>query len=132
MTACVPTPPLQVSCSVNSTYCASEVINRAEAPSANNPPLISLLTDTYLSAWVNIARGGSYAVCGQGVSPTQARPCELGASATDPDAGADLSYKVMVCPPSECVVGACTVQVGTPLSTGRNPLSAGRNPPECW
>lgn len=56
-------------------------------------------------------QGASYSPCAPGVQPTVATPCEPGAQAMDPDGSqqgsmADLTSKVLACPPAECLLPA--------------------------
>lgn len=59
----------------------------------NKKPAISLKTHEAVGASVNIRRGDRYVVCSKTVEPSTDKPCELGATAIDPEDG-DISSKV--------------------------------------
>ncbi len=83
---------------------------------ANQAPNVTLVLGTNFSTVVYVRRGGSYAPCAAGISPTPDVPCEPGANATDPDGGVggtalDLTANVVVCPPSDCLLKGCSPDV---------------------
>jgi hypothetical protein len=106
---------------------SSAVAGSAKAPTStlavkraivNQGPRISLLTSDTLPSVVQIKRGAPYERC-VGVQPSLERPCELGATASDPDgagtasspADTDLTPRIVVCPPKECLASGCSPQV---------------------
>lgn len=91
----------------------------AAAPEpANQPPQVALVNITGADGPViHVRRGQSYTVCRTGVLPTAAAPCEPGVTAFDPDgakdaasgnASVDLTAKVVVCPPAQCLARGCS------------------------
>lgn len=82
------------------------------AASANLPPSIALITSSGFGPSVFLRRGVDYEPCPAGTLPSADVPCEPGAAASDPDGGgangaaANLTARVVVCPPPECTSGA--------------------------
>lgn len=89
----------------------------ASAPvQPNKPPMIQLKMADGVGNVVYVRRVfGVYAACqGNQTSSAQA-PCEPGATASDPDGGAnggalDITGQVVVCPPDACLAGLCSSQ----------------------
>jgi hypothetical protein len=80
-------------------------------------PAISLITAPGFDAVVYVRRGSSYTPCKSGMLPAADSPCEPGANATDPDglqqiggstSAADLTDRVVVCPPAACTSRGCS------------------------
>lgn len=79
----------------------------------NTAPSISLRTTAALPATVNVKQYSAYAACASGAYPTAAAPCELGATATDPQDGA-LTSVVNICAPSTCTsTASCSGKIGS-------------------
>lgn len=62
-------------------------------PAPNQPPTISLNTVDAVGPSVTLKRGVDYRVCGGKAEPTTDAPCELGATAFDPEDG-NITAKV--------------------------------------
>jgi hypothetical protein len=121
---------------------AARAAKADEAKAApNQPPRVALRTSNALGPMVYIRRAfGTYAACGPKQLPTTDVPCELGASALDPDGGpkgkgeVDLTGELVVCPPAACLTVGCSpeelkrhrfaVKVGPRLGWGRQGVAS--------
>lgn len=116
----LPTPCLQITCSVGGTCLAdltagpgSSSSSGSGAPqqaAAPQPPSIQLLTTPALPAALSIRQGSAYAACAPGQQPSKDLPCELGAAAAF--GGASLTAAVLACPPPSCLGSTRCPQVG--------------------
>ena len=86
--------------------------------SVNQAPNITLITTPDSGAVVMLKRGSDYAPCGADATATADKPCELGATAVDPDGGVqstvpvalDITKQVVVCPPMDCLKYGCSAK----------------------
>ena len=60
---------------------------------------------------MDVIQGSSYAACSSGVLPTAAASCELGATAIS-YTGANLTSRVVACPPASCIQTGCSGTTG--------------------
>ncbi|GMH32250.1 hypothetical protein BSKO_00084 [Bryopsis sp. KO-2023] len=109
-------PPGERLCN-NKVDCSDSSIcleNKQEEPEPENtPPKIELIVQSGLSETVNVKRGQYFTSCDveNKQLPTDETPCELGATALDSDGiteEIDVSDKVLVCLPKECIVKGCS------------------------
>ena len=74
-------------------------------------PKIQLNNSGATASQIDVIQGSSYAACSSGVLPTAAGPCELGATAIS-YTGANLTSRVVACPPASCIQTGCSGATG--------------------
>ncbi|PNH08675.1 hypothetical protein TSOC_004770, partial [Tetrabaena socialis] len=125
----------KISCS-NGGACSSELSAGSSSNSTQAavdlPPAITLITTDAVPQTLRIKRGFSYVLC-NGTVPTLDSPCELGATALDPDGqpGAqNLTGAIIACPPTACISakGCTATELNSYMLSQRGLAGCGLDP----
>ncbi|PNH08676.1 hypothetical protein TSOC_004773, partial [Tetrabaena socialis] len=111
---------------------ALDTISGSTQAADDVPPAITLITTDEVPQTLRIKRGFSYVLC-NGTMPTPDSPCELGATALDPDGqpGAqNLTGAIIACPPTACIsaTGCTATELKSYMLSQRGLAGCGLDP----